>query len=193
MTWQNTARWTESALSTCHLPLATPTLMPFTCGTRTTSSSPWPHRMRALWPALWWPSSHTFRRSFPPTSMSTARPTIIRSPRRVTLEAAQRLQPRHFSRGSYAFNKTLLPLVSFFGFSKLAFCLISGKSSTVSWKFFRKITLHQQTDKWPKNELFSESLHKMLFFPVGLCQDYLRVFAVSFAFIWNLYLHWQTW
>lgn len=186
MTWQKTARWTESALSTCRLLSATPTLMPFTCGTRTTSSSPWPHRTRALWPALWWPSSRTYRRSFPPTSMSTARPTIIRSPRRATREAAQRLRPRHFSRGSYAFNKTLLPLLSFFGFSKLAFCFVSGENETISWKFFLEnhiISPNWWTSKERTWLLFSKGLHKMLFSPVGLCQDYLRVFAVSFAFI----------
>lgn len=184
MTWQKTARWTESALSTCRLLSATPTLMPFTCGTRTTSSSPWPHRTRALWPALWWPSSRTYRRSFPPTSMSTARPTIIRSPRRVTREAW--LRPRHFSRGSYAFNKTkshFCPSLDFPNWLSVSF---RGKNETISWKFFLEnhiISPNWWTSKERTWLLFSKGLHKMLFSPVGLCQDYLRVFAVSFAFI----------
>lgn len=89
-TWQKTARCKESALCTCRLPSATPTQMPSTCGTRTTSSSPWLPQTRARRAALWWPSCRSYLRSFPPPSTPTARPTIIQSRRRA--EAAWRIQ-----------------------------------------------------------------------------------------------------
>lgn len=85
-TWQRMARWRAWAPFTCLRPSATPTLTPSTCGTRTTSSSPWAPRRRALWPARWWPSSRTSRPSFPHPSASAAHPTIIPCPRRATHE-----------------------------------------------------------------------------------------------------------
>lgn len=82
MTWKKMLRWRGSASWTCQLPSATRTPTRSTCGTRTTSSSPWRPRMTARWPALWWPSSRTYLHFYP--TPSTAHPTIVQSPRRVT-------------------------------------------------------------------------------------------------------------
>lgn len=91
-TWRKKVGWKESALCTYPLPSPTRTQMPSTCGTRTTWSSPWLTCMRAHWPALWCPSSHTYLHSFPPPWMWIARPTTTRSRGRVMHETAWRIQ-----------------------------------------------------------------------------------------------------
>ena len=72
---RKTPKWTEGSRSTCPLSPPTPTRMPSTSGTRTTSSSPWFRtRRRAPRTALFWPSSRTSLRFSPPPYTSPVLP-----------------------------------------------------------------------------------------------------------------------